>query len=152
MAFAAHHLYNHTASNLSSVIFSCRVLLHPVCESPLSLPLIPTMTTTMMTTWFPRHQQQRRPRCVYVASGIGRGVVPPSFRPPPRRRWCRCRRLSPACECRRIGVIVIADVPRRSAHIPVAQSWQEWLSSSSLSSLSAVERRWLLLPPAAAVA
>ena len=38
--------------------------------------------------------------------------------------------LSPACECRHIGVVVIVDVPRRSAHIPVAQSWQERLSSS----------------------
>jgi hypothetical protein len=52
----------------------------------------------------------------------------------------RCR-LSPACERRRIGVVVIVDVPRRSARIPVAQFWRERLSSSSSSSLSAVERR-----------
>ena len=49
--------------------------------------------------------------------------------------------ISPACERRCIGVVMIVDVPRRSAHIPVAQSWRERLSSSSSSSLSAVERR-----------
>jgi len=50
--------------------------------------------------------------------------------------------FSPKIEAIRIALLpVIVDVPRRSAHIPVAQSWWERLSWSSSSSLSAVERR-----------
>ncbi len=131
-----------TASNLSS----CRLLFSP--RPPPSRLLVssvvtpnPDTMTMMMTTQFPRHQRRRRPWRVYVVSGIGRRVVPPSFCPPPHRLRCCHPRLSPACERRRIGVVMIVDVPGQSAHIPVAQSWRERLSSSLSLLLSAVECR-----------
>ena len=82
-----------TASNS----LSCRLLFSPrpppshLLVSSVVAPIPTTMTTmttttTTMTTWFSWHQRQRRPHHVYVASGIGRRVVPPSIRPPPPHR------------------------------------------------------------------
>jgi len=77
-----------------------------------------TATTTT------QHQRRRRPRRMYVASGIGRRIVPPSFCPPPiHHRWCRRRHLSPACKCVKRGLTTHTDI-ERLADVWLALSFQ----------------------------